>query len=376
MPQPHASETGAAQSLRRPFSQARTLPGKLYSDEAIFRQEQARIFGSMWLCVGREEDIAEPGDYFTCTIGHERLLMVKDKRGQARAFFNVCRHRGARLVQQDSGCGLHRITCPYHAWTYANDGRLVSAPDMADEFDREGFPLVAAQCESHAGFLFISLDKDAEPLGDYLSDLPDLSRYRMGELRRGARVDYEVAANWKLICENYNECYHCALVHPQLHRISDARSGGTMQHGRCFAGGPMLLNEGFNSMTLSGHSDRPVIPGLSAADHKTINYYTVFPNFLLSLHPDYVLTHTIWPLGPQRTRVVCEWFFTREAMQQADFDPADAVEFWDITNRQDWSLCERTQLGTLSRGYRPGPYHKGESVVHAFDDWYLERMGL
>lgn len=361
--------------LRKPFKDALTLPGEMYCDEKIFQEEKKHIFSGMWLSVGRCEDLVDPGSYFTWNMDNERVLVIKGKDNKIRAFFNVCRHRGSRLVEEDSGCGLHKITCPYHAWTYASDGRLLSAPTMGENFDRDEFPLVEAPCDTYGGFIFINLDEKTPPLLTYLADLPDMSRYRLGELRRGARVEYEVQANWKLICENYNECYHCAMVHPQLHRISDASSGGALERGRCFSGGSMYLNEGFTTMTLSGHSDHPVIPGLSEEDHRTVHYYTVYPNFLVSPHPDYLLTHTIWPLGPDRTRIICEWFFTQEAVNSPDFDPSDAVEFWDVTNKQDWGLCVRAQRGAASRGYRPGRYHPKESCVWAFDDWYLEHMG-
>ena len=359
-----------------PFEDALTLPGKLYWDQAVFNAEKEAIFSSMWLCIGRCEDIEDPGSYFTWQQGNERILIVRGKDKKIRAFFNVCRHRGSRLVEEESGCGLNRITCPYHAWTYASDGRLVSAPTMGDDFDKNDFPLVEAPCDTYGGFIFINLDENAEPLESFLSDLPDLSRYQLPELRRAAKVEYVVDANWKLICENYNECYHCALVHPQLHRISDANSGGKMERGRCFSGGSMHLNDGFSTMTMSGHSDHPVIPGLSEEDHRTVQYYTIYPNLLISPHPDYLLTHTIWPIGPGKTRIVCEWFFTQEAVNQPGFDPSDAVEFWDVTNKQDWGLCVRAQRGAESRGYRPGKYHPHESAVWAFDDWYRDFMEL
>jgi Rieske 2Fe-2S family protein len=361
--------------LRKPFTEAFTLPGEMYFDEKIFREERQRIFSSMWINVGRDEDLAEPGSYFTWSMDKERLLIVRGKDNKVRAFFNVCRHRGSRLVDDDSGCGLHRITCPYHAWTYGSDGRLLSAPTMGEDFNRDDFPLVEAPCDTFAGFIFINLDENAAPLTEYLRDLPDLTRYRLDQLRRGATVEYEIDANWKLICENYNECYHCAMVHPQLHRISDANSGGKLERGACFSGGSMYLNEGFSTMTLSGHSNHPVIPGLSKEDHRTVHYYTVYPNFLISPHPDYLLTHTIWPLAPDRSRITCEWFFTREAINKPGFDPSDAVEFWDVTNKQDWGLCVRAQQGAESKGYRPGKYHSHESAVWAFDDWYLKHMG-
>lgn len=363
-------------SLRRAFPEALTLPGALYHDPAIFAREQSEIFGRMWICIGRSEDLAAPGSYLTWEQDGERLLVVRGRDDRIRAFYNVCRHRGARLVQEEAGCGLHRITCPYHAWTYASDGRLVSAPEMGEDFDRDDYPLVQARCETAMGFIFINLEEQAEPLSRYLADLPDLSRYRLQTLGRGARVSYEIEANWKLVVENYNECYHCALVHPQLHRISDARSGGPLERGDCFSGGCMHLNPGMRSMTLTGQSDYPCIPGLDAEDHRTVHYYTVYPNLLLSPHPDYLLTHTVWPLSPGRSRILCEWFFTGEALAREGFDPSDAVEFWDVTNRQDWDLCERAQHGARSRGYRPGRYNPTEKAVWAFDDWYLKHMGL
>jgi Rieske 2Fe-2S family protein len=147
-----------------------------------------------------------------------------------------------------------------------------------------------------------------------------------------------------------------------------------LESGACFNGGAMALRDGFTTMSMSGRSSLPQIPGLSADDHRRILYYLVYPNLLLSPHPDYVLTHTIWPLGPARSRVVCEWLFTPEAAAAEGFDPADVVEFWDLTNRQDWELCERAQAGAASRGYRPGPYQSSEDCVHAFDRWYAEQL--
>jgi Rieske 2Fe-2S family protein len=226
------------------------------------------------------------------------------------------------------------------------------------------------------GFIFLNLDDAAPLLERHLADLPDLSRFRMAELRCGRRIEYEVAANWKLICQNYSECYHCAGVHPQLSRISDLISRGErlQESGSCFNGGPMLMREGVETMSMSGKSTVPAIPGLSAKDHRYVYYYVIYPNLLLSPHPDYVLTHTAWPLGPDRTRIVCEWLFTAEAAEAADFDPTDMVEFWDTTNRQDWTLCERAQAGVRSRGFRPGPYQPTEDCVHTFDCWYAGRL--
>ena len=353
---------------------ATTLPAETYISAKVFGREQERIFSKFWLCLGRDGDVGEPGDFFTRDVGGESILVVRGADGEVRAFYNVCRHRGARLVDETEGANLKRLVCPYHAWSYGLDGALRSAPLTGDCFDKSAYPLITLRLERWMGFLFLNLDDEAQPLNGQLTGFPDVSRYRLGELRRGARITYDVDANWKLLGENYGECYHCAVAHPQLQRVSDFRSGGHSVSGPAFTGGPMELREGFETMSSSGLSNLPEIPGLGEEDHRLVHYYNLYPNFLLSLHPDYVMTHTLWPQSAERTHVVCEWLFTREALAREDFDPSDAVEFWDLTNRQDWELCQRVQLGARSRGYRPGPYQAIEVSAYNFDRWYRQVM--
>ena len=371
------SALSAALALtRRPFAEARTLPAEAYASETVFRLEQQAIFGKSWVCAGREADIPSPGDFFVQPIASDSVIVVRGADRRVRAFFNVCRHRGSRLVEVPSGNALKRILCPYHAWSYELDGSVQNAPQMGEGFRKGEFSLVPVRLGIHEGFIFLNLDESAPPLERYLADLPDFSRFRMPELRCGRRIEYEVAANWKLVCENYSECYHCAGVHPQLVRISDLIGRGERRQeiGACFNGGPMLMRDGVETMSMSGKSTVPGLPGLSEQDHRYVYYYVVYPNLLLSPHPDYVLTHTAWPLAPNRTRVVCEWLFTQEAMADENFDASDMVEFWDVTNRQDWGLCERVQLAAASRGFRQGPYQATEDCVHTFDCWYADRI--
>jgi Rieske 2Fe-2S family protein len=360
----------------RPLPEARTLPASLYTSPEVLRLEQEGLFGRMWLCVGREADIPAAGDWFTQQIGGDSIIVARSGDGVVRAFYNVCRHRGARLLDAVCGKGLSRVVCPYHAWTYRLDGSLAQVPRMDESFRRESFGLVPVRVGTWAGFIFLNLDEAAEPLARYLEEMPDLARFRMDELRLGKRIEYEIAANWKLICENYSECYHCPGVHPQLFRISDhmAHHDRKQEIGACFNGGPMTLREGFETMSMSGKRTVPIIGGLKPEDHRFVHYYVIYPNLLLSPHPDYVLTHTAWPIAPGRTKIVCEFLFTQEALARPDFDPSDMVEFWDVTNRQDWGLCERVQLGAQSHGYRPGPYQPTEDCVHTFDHWYAQRM--
>ena len=359
----------------KPLAEARTLPATFYTSRGIFDLEMTSLFQTMWLPVCREEDVAQPGDFITREIGAECVLILRGKDNTIRAFYNVCRHRGTRLLCDAAGQGLKKMMCPYHAWTYELDGSLANAPDMGDEFDKNEFSLCTVNSTTRYGFVWINLDEHAQTLNEWQKDFADIDRYHMQDLVRGKKVSYEVNANWKIVCENYSECYHCALVHPQLNRVSDARSGrGEMERGACFNGGSMYLNSGFTALTMSGKSSLPVIPGLSDADKKTINYYVVYPNLLLGLHSEYVLVHTLWPVAPGKSIVECEWLYTAEAVNSNNFDPSDSVEFWDTTNRQDWGLCERVQLGAASKGYRPGPYNQAESCVHEFDRRYAELM--
>ncbi|MBM4196900.1 MAG: aromatic ring-hydroxylating dioxygenase subunit alpha [Gammaproteobacteria bacterium] len=363
-------------ATRRPLAEAVTLPAAAYVSESVFALEQRGIFARSWLCAGREADIPKAGDWFLREIAGESVVVTRGADGAIHAWHNVCRHRGSRLLEEARGSGLKRVLCPYHSWSYELDGRLQQAPGMADDPRCRDLRLAPVRVAARDGFLYLNLDSDAVALETALADLPDFSRFRMGDLVCGRRIEYDVAANWKLLCENYSECYHCPNAHPQLHRISDlfARADRVNRSGQCFNGGPMLMREGVQTMSMSGRSNLPQIPGLPADDHRHVYYYVIYPNFLLSPHPDYVLTHTAWPLAPDRTRVICEWLFTAEAVAQPGFDPSDVIDFWDVTNRQDWKLCERTQLGAGSRGFKPGPYTPVEDCVHVFDSWYAGRM--
>jgi Rieske 2Fe-2S family protein len=361
---------------RRPFAQARMLPGAVHTSPEIFRLEQQGLFSREWLCVGREADIPAAGDYFLKEVAGSSIIVMRGKDAKVRAFYNVCRHRGAKILDETKGRCPVRVLCPYHAWSYNLDGSLQAVPQASEELEKESLGLVPVRLESHQSLLFANLDDHAIPLSQYLRELPDLTRFRIPELVCGKRIEYEVEANWKLLCENYSECYHCSGAHPQLHRISESIARGERQQeiGGCFNGGPMRLRDGIETMSMSGKSSLPTIPGLTHDDCRYVHYYVIYPNILLSPHPDYVLIHTAWPRSPGHTQVICEWLFTKEAVSKPDFDPGDVVEFWDVTNRQDWALCERTQLGVSSRGFRQGPYQPAEDCVHTFDRWYADKL--
>ena len=197
---------------------ARTLAGRFYTSPEVFTLERERIFASRWVCVGREQEIAEPGSYMTCEVAGESLIVLRDRSGGVRAFFNVCRHRGTRICTEVSGRFSQTIQCPYHAWTYALDGKLVGAPSMEGTpgFDKIDFPLHRAHIANWEGFLFVDLAATPEPFERAFAPILDrFARYRMPTLNAVRRIDYDVAANWKLIFQNYSECYHCPTAHPQ-----------------------------------------------------------------------------------------------------------------------------------------------------------------
>jgi glycine betaine catabolism A len=356
-------------------TQQMTLPARYYTDPEIFRQELETFFRSMWVCAGREEQVENPGDYFLSEVAGESIIATRDSGGALRAFYNVCRHRGTRLCREDHGKFAARIQCPYHGWTYGLDGRLLGAPHMDEAtFQREDYPMHAVHAEAWQGNIFLNLSHKATPLLEQLADLAQkFAPWKMQELRVYKRQEYEVKANWKLIVLNYNECLHCPILHPLLTRITDTMSGDNDTPQSTYIGGSMLLRGRAQTMSMDGQRRRDYLPGLNEEQRSRILYYAVYPNLLLSLHPDYVMAHRLSPLAPDLTRVICEWYFHPTEMAKPEFVGEDALEFWDKTNREDWLISELSQQGISSRAYTPGPYSPREELPMAFDRMILQR---
>lgn len=358
----------------------KTLSREYFVSPEIFAEERERIFRWRWLYAGHVSEISRPGSYLRFELGGESVIVLADGDGRPRAFHNVCRHRGSLLCLEEKGeLSAGRIQCPYHAWTYGLDGRLLGAPNMADGsgFEKGEHGLIEAGLEVLRGLLFVHLGEDRPSLAESLPALPGrCAEWGIEELRSAHRTVYEIEANWKLLFHNYSECYHCPTVHPHLNRLTPYRATDNDLEEGPVLGGPMFLTRGEGgSMTMSGERCAPPLAGLSSDDLGRVYYYTIFPNLFLSLHPDYVLVHRAQALGPTRTRITCDWLFHPDAMAAPGFDPADAVEFWDLTNRQDWELCANAQRGIASSAYVPGPYAEIESQLAAFDREYLAAMG-
>ena len=352
-----------------------TLPARYYTDPDVFRQELESFFFHGWICAGRADAIPGPGDYFLREIGGESIIVVRGAAGEPRAFYNVCRHRGTRICTSGEGNFAGRIQCPYHGWTYELDGRLVGAPHMDEAgFRREEYPLHEVVVNVWDGHVFLHLGKDPEPLARQLGDLPEkFAAWRMGELRLAKRVVYDVQANWKLLVQNYNECLHCPLLHPALNRLTDYLGADNEPPHASYIGGSMGFRGGAETMSMDGKRRRDYLPGLSEEQRRKVCYYAIYPNLFLSLHPDYMLVHTLWPKAVDRTQIVCEWHFHPAELAKPDFFADDAIEFWDTTNREDWRIVELSQAGIQSRAYTPGPYSRREELLYAFDQ-FVKKM--
>lgn len=362
---------------------ARALPREYYTSPDVFAAEQERIFAAHWACAGRVSRLAHPGDYLVRTIAEESIIVVRGQDGAIRAFFNVCRHRGTRLCAEECGRFGPVIQCPYHAWTYTTEGALVGAPHMQEVagFDKAAHPLHEASVAEHEGFVFVNVAASPPPFDAWLAPLAErLRRFGLAELEVGHRAEYRVHANWKLVFENYSECLHCPVIHPELAARLPYESGANDLVEGPFLGGYMTVADPHESATMSGRTCGPAInPELRDDERRRAYYYSVMPNLLVSIHPDYVNYYLLTPLAPDRTRIDSEWLFRNPGSGIGDpgsgaFNPSDAIAFWDLVNRQDWAIIERSQQGIASRRYVPGPYSPRESISAAWDREYLRLM--
>lgn len=358
---------GVAAALA-PFGRSRMLPREAYVDPAVFDWEQRNIF-SGWTCVGHAADLAAVGAQKAVGSGVNGTLLVRGDDGVIRAFANTCRHRGHELLACGASSRGRSIVCPYHAWSYRLDGSLRNAPGFADvdDFDPAGFGLAELRLVDWHGWLFVDSGGADVEFSRHVAGWDDVvAPYRPEDLTVVARHSYELATNWKVIAENYQECYHCQSIHPELSRISPPTSGENLDRDGAWMGGWMSIVDGAETMSLTGRSGGATIAGLSEQERRTVMYVVAYPNLLISLHPDYVMTHIMTPLAADRTHVECAWAFPKDVAAQPDFDPSYAVDFWDLTNRQDWAACESVQRGLSSPHARPGPLAPDEDGVHQF----------
>ncbi|GAC1568322.1 MAG: aromatic ring-hydroxylating dioxygenase subunit alpha [Ktedonobacteraceae bacterium] len=358
-----------------------TLPGRYYYDPAIYELEMEKIFSSMWVCAGRADAIPKPGAYQVVTVGKESVIVMRNREGALNAFLNVCRHRGARLCAGEAGQLKGSIQCRYHAWTYGLDGRLIGAPNVLsdEQFDRASFGLLPVALEVWEGFVYLNLADHPSPLTDQLTPVilerfgtyEHFARYGIGELKVGKSITYDIQANWKLLLENFMECYHCSPMHPEL---CDLLPGFRM--GKTFTGADAAsLAAGIEAFNITGKASRSPLKGLLPEDTRKYFGEVLLPNVLINLLGDHVVAHIVWPVAPGRSLVVCDWLFDAGVAAGSDFDAMDAVELFDIVNKQDWEVCEMTQKSMASRAFKNGGvYVPAERHIRAFADFVLEKL--
>ncbi len=356
------------------------LPRELYVDEASWARERERVLHASWACVGRVDDLGldRTGRIAVVDLVGESVVVTRDEEG-LHAAYNVCRHRGSQLVPREPGAepvcsAAGALRCPYHSWTYALDGRLLKAPHTDGvEIDADEFSLHPVAVREWAGFVFLHLTPAAaEPFEDGLAKAAaNLANYDMGSLVTGRVLSYDVAANWKVLAENYNECYHCGPVHPELVRLVPAFGGG----GTELAWDDGIPHrEGAWTFTMTGTTTRSPLPGLSEAERTRHKGELVYPNLMLSCSADHVAAFVLRPAAVDRTLVECRLLFARAEVESASFDPSDAADFWDLVNRQDWAICESVQRGMSSRAYTHGWFAPMEDESADIRRWLLPRL--
>ncbi|MDY6998186.1 MAG: aromatic ring-hydroxylating dioxygenase subunit alpha [Actinomycetota bacterium] len=364
-----------------------TLGGTYYTSEAVFADEQAKIFETMWVCTVRTAELAQPGQFRKVQVGRESVLVVRGRDGALRAFLNVCRHRGAQLCTEDEGQVKRTLRCPYHAWTYGLDGKLVAAPNLGtltDEtgqaIDRYRYGLVPVALTEWLGYAWVCLADEPpsfldEVVGDVTHRLGDhgaIDRYRIDDLALGRRVVYDVKANWKLIVENFMECYHCSAIHPELVEVLPEFARGMA--AQSYVGRGAEFGSDIAGFTVDGSPGFTTLPGLTPEQDRRYYAVTIRPTVFVNLVPDHIIFHRMYPVAADRTVVECDWLYAPEVLD-AGHDVSRSVELFHRVNVQDFDACERTQPAMGSRAYRyGGVLVPAEHHIAEFHHWVLSRL--
>jgi glycine betaine catabolism A len=351
----------------------RGLPSADYYSHETFILECERIFFRRWICVGRTQCLPSTGSFITPEVGGESVLVTRDRAGILHGFYNVCRHRGSLLCEGSGRVG-HFIKCPYHGWAYGLDGHLAGTPHVLEDngFARADYPLLPVNVDTWAGFVFVSLDQDPPRLLDALRHDPEdplqFERYGLSDLRTAHTIIYEVAANWKILVDNYNECLHCPTVHPELTALVPVYRHDQVEEDGSWG---VHLTHGATSFTRTGRSSLPPLPGTTAEDRHSYYGCHLFPTMLLNFNSDCVRTSLLIPRRPDHTTIVSEFLVTQEIIDRPDVDLSDIVEFGDLTARQDYRVCERVQRGVRSRAFTAAVHPTPDRLLHDFEERYL-----
>ena len=359
--------------VRRPLAEARSLPTWCYTSHEFFAREVDRIFRRVWNFVGRADEIRQPGDYLTLDMFGESIIVVRGEDQTLRAFANTCRHRGTRLLNGAGSCRV--ISCPYHSWAYALDGKLLGAPDMdkTQGFKREDWGLLALRLELWEGFIFVSLTDEVPDLSSYLGDITQkYASYRFSDMVCTRRKSYEIAANWKLFIENAMEDYHTATVHRLSIGVQDTvREDATGQWDSVH-----MESESTIAVLPEDDTTLPHIEGLEGRPASGTYFTVIYPQTFFGSTQDCMWWLQSLPHGPDHTTIEIGSCFPRSTVERPDFEQQVVKYYtrWDKSLPEDNGICERQQAGFGSALSRPGPLCWREPLVHAIDNWMLDRV--
>ncbi|HEX6478409.1 MAG TPA: aromatic ring-hydroxylating dioxygenase subunit alpha [Ktedonobacteraceae bacterium] len=402
------------QQLIASYREGYALPRAFYCDTALYTHELERIWRQDWLFAGHTCELPRPGDFFTFTLDTDPVLVIRADEQHICAFHNVCTHRGTLLCEEERG-HVRALVCPYHQWTFARNGSLLSCVGMQEGIDKTRLGLRPLPIETCEGLIFVSFAQTPPPFGEAGEVLAHQAHMQGLVHAKVAKViDYEVAANWKLVWENNRECYHCNVNHPQYIKSNfdiyeDEQSSPIMQqrleealarskaawqdegleimhqHGGLaafpdagrniwYSATRTVLREGYESESMDGRRVAPLMGAYRNA-HRGVLRLRTLPNFWNHSSCDLAVSTRLLPAGLNRTKVRVTWLVAEDAREEIDYHPDELITFWQLTSEQDWELCEREQRGVRSTGYRPGPLsHTREYNLEAFLRWYVRQL--
>lgn len=356
-----------------------TLPAEHYYSPEHYAAEQQQLWYEQWVFVGRSSSIAEPGQFRTIDVAGQSALIARNDDGVLKAFYNVCSHRGAQLCDEPEGQTKVVFQCQYHAWCYDLNGALVATPRVdKDEVDRSALGLKSIHVDEWQGFVFVNLSRQPpKPLREALDGHYDspmrFERHQMDQLVTIRSTESVVNANWKILVENYNECLHCPIVHPELVEVIPTYKKGDTGDRNRDDGGVAIITGG-TSYSADPRARRAVLPGMNDEQAHSIYGCHLFPNMFIDVAGSNVVSTRLVPEGPTQTRVLTDYLFLPEDVATQDFDPQPVVDFCELVAGQDYAVSERVQRGITSRGFSHGVYPARDDYVHQFNEYYRAVM--
>ena len=385
------------QELINNYKQGFSLEQAFYTNNDVFEAEWNSIFKRHWLYAGNTAQIKKPGEYFLYHLQNDSIIIIRGNNNEVYAHYNTCRHRGSAICLNDTGHAA-KLICPYHQWVYDKDGSLLNARMMPDDFCKEEYGLHSAHVQVVEGLIFICLAEtvpDFSPIQKSLS--PYLIPYKINEAKLACTKNYTLNANWKLVAENFRECYHCGGAHPEY---CNAVIGANLREDtndltlakqkkwneKGLATTQVEVTEGTTTYAIR----YPLRPGIESysVDGKKVSIpigmhrdhdagvigLVNYPNFWMDAVSDYVWTMKVTPVSASITDVEFCWLVDAKAVEGKDYDLKHLTEFWEITGDQDGKLCENNFRGIQSNAYKPGPYAPVEDQVINFVDWCVKQL--